>query len=103
MTQRGDAQDSPGTAADLELLKLILRDIISRLEDRKLSLDQEIRNYPAPIPQCDAQFNYLLEQRTRLSQQLSPLKAACRESLAINDYADLIIAFIRELEQVQQA
>jgi hypothetical protein len=97
MTQQSNVQDSPGAQSDLELLKLILMDILTRLEDRKLSLDREIGNYPTPIPQCDAQFNYLLDQRTRLSQQLSRLRAACQESLAPDDYVDLILGFLRDL------
>jgi hypothetical protein len=36
-------------------------------------LDGEIRGYPTPIPRCDAQFNFLYEQRDRLARQLKEL------------------------------
>ena len=102
MTEPAAIEDSPGPQTDVELLKLILVDIITRLEDRKISLDREISSYPTPIPQCDAQFNYLLDQRTRLSQHLSRLRATCRESLALDDYVDLILGFLREVQQARQ-
>lgn len=35
---------------------------------------EEIGNYPAPIPACDAQFNYLLEKREALTSELSRLR-----------------------------
>lgn len=34
---------------------------------------QEIRNYPTPIAGCDAQFNHLLSERTRVSAALRAL------------------------------
>ena len=34
----------------------------------------EIRNYPAPIPACDAQFNFLLEERESLSSELARVR-----------------------------
>jgi hypothetical protein len=42
----------------------------------RVSLDEEIRTYPTPIPRCDAQFNFVYEQRARLSQWLNQLDAA---------------------------
>jgi hypothetical protein len=98
MTQSSSGQDSSGPQTDLELLKSIYRDIISRLEDRKRSLDLEIRNYPTPITRCDDQFNYLLQRRTTLSRQLTRMRAPSDEGLALNEYVELIIAFLRELQ-----
>jgi hypothetical protein len=34
----------------------------------------EIRNYPAPIPACDAQFNHLLKARDALSSELARVR-----------------------------
>ena len=34
---------------------------------------KEIRSYPSPIPACDAQFNYLLDQRAKLSLEIKRL------------------------------
>jgi hypothetical protein len=47
---------------------------------RRLALERElarvaaeIRSYPAPIPACDAQYNHLLEERARISRELTGL------------------------------
>jgi hypothetical protein len=55
---------------DLVVLRSVCRDVRDCLEQAKRSLDEEIRAYPTPIPRCDAQFNGLYEQRTRLAQAL---------------------------------
>ena len=46
----------------------------SQLEAEKRRLDEEIRNYPTPIPRCDAQFNHLFEERERILHELARLK-----------------------------
>lgn len=40
------------------------------LENEMRRVREEIRNYPAPIPACDAQFNFLLEEREAISLEL---------------------------------
>jgi hypothetical protein len=50
------------------------------LEHRKQQLDEEIRAYPAPIPACDAQFNYLMEQRAQLTRDLGRLATVSKEN-----------------------
>jgi hypothetical protein len=44
------------------------------LEAEKRRLDEEIRNYPTPIPRCDAQFNFLFEQREKIVRELGELQ-----------------------------
>lgn len=39
------------------------------LEKERHRINKEIRNYPTPIAGCDAQFNYLLEERVRIAQE----------------------------------
>ena len=51
-----------------------LEDCIDRLEQRRTQVMQEIRAYPGPIAGCDAQFNFLLEQRASISEQLNYLQ-----------------------------
>lgn len=34
----------------------------------------EIRNYPGPIPACDAQFNHLLEEREALTSEIGRVR-----------------------------
>ena len=46
------------------------------LQHAKRLVDEQIRAYPKPIPRCDAQFNYLYEQRNRLSAALDEANAA---------------------------
>ena len=50
-----------------------LRAFLGRM---RVALDEEIRTYPTPIPRCDAQFNFVYEQRARVSQWLNQLDAA---------------------------
>ena len=42
----------------------------NQLEKVKIRVNKEIGNYPSPIPACDAQFNYLLEERSKISVTL---------------------------------
>jgi hypothetical protein len=55
---------------------------------------EEIRAYPTPIPRCDQQFNYLLERRERLFQELARLDGAERSSAVATDVAARIEEFI---------
>ena len=41
-----------------------------QLQKVKNHINKEIGNYPSPIPACDVQFNYLLEERSRISVAL---------------------------------
>lgn len=43
------------------------------LEARRKQLDEEIRAYPTPIPRCDAQFNFVREERSRIARELEAL------------------------------
>jgi hypothetical protein len=92
--RNADAMSS--TNPELELFKSILHYIVSRVEETKRSIDREIGDYPTPIPRCDAQFNHLLEQRTRLSRLLTRLRVPAEESLVIGGYRELIRDFLRE-------
>jgi hypothetical protein len=50
-----------------------LRRIRGRLLRLKAPIDRQIREYPTPIAGCDAQFNYLLDERRRLAHNLNRL------------------------------
>lgn len=47
--------------------------IRERLEAERHRINEEIRTYPTPIAGCDAQFNYLLEERARIARELAAL------------------------------
>lgn len=71
------------------------------LEAKRAALNAEIRSYPGPIPACDAQFNYLLEKRTRLSAVLNlvdRLLARCRTDCTNIPGADALIAKINQTD-----
>jgi hypothetical protein len=48
--------------------------IQQHLEDEMRRVREEIRTYPAPIPACDAQYNFLLEEREALTSELYRLR-----------------------------
>lgn len=45
------------------------------LEQARIALTREIQDYPTPISGCDAQFNYLLAERTKVLNALRELGA----------------------------
>jgi hypothetical protein len=46
------------------------------LERERLRVQAGITAYPAPIPACDVYFNSLLEQRSRLCEELTALRSS---------------------------
>src|SRR5262245_27088935 len=70
------------------------REITSHLDARRKLLDEEIRDYPRPIPRWDAQFNHLYDQRARILRELEQEQARAERDLTRNDYLELIEAFI---------
>ena len=46
------------------------QDIRVKLEHARQRIQAEITRYPAPIPACDADFNFMLEERARLCAML---------------------------------
>ena len=75
----------PPTAAgaarsgDEDTLAALVTDIEALLVAARAALDAEIRDYPTPIPRCDAQFNSLYEQRSRIARELAAIGAAATE------------------------
>ncbi len=59
--------DSYQTALDVAL---------QELQRARTSLLNEIAEYPAPISGCDAQFNHLLSDRTRIALALQALESS---------------------------
>ncbi len=74
--------------------------IKGHLAHRRNQIYEEIRNYPPPIPACDQQYNHLLEQRTRISHELTRLDQAIGKSLADKDPAGRIEQFIQSSSYV---
>ena len=65
-----------------------------QLEKAKIRVNKEIGNYPSPIPACDAQFNYLLEERSKISvalKRVDNLLTKCQtETIEIETIEELI-------------
>jgi hypothetical protein len=64
------------TFADANRLRSLGIELRDSLVRAKRAIDEEIRTYPTPIPRCDAQFNHMYEQRSRLAEVLNRLHAA---------------------------
>ena len=80
------------TARDSVKLASIWNEIVLHLEDRRRALAAEIRDYPTPIPRCDAQFNHLYEQQARLVRELDRIGAVAGKTRG--DTIELIERFI---------
>ena len=47
---------------------------ITPLVERLQSIKDEIKYYPTPIAGCDEQFNFLLSERDRLTEELNNIQ-----------------------------
>src|SRR6266705_466201 len=82
------------TARDSAKLASMWNEVKLHLEDRRRALAAEIRNYPTPIPRCDAQFNHLYEQQSRLARDLDQIGAPAGKSPKRADAIELIRRFV---------
>ena len=82
------------TARDSAKLESMWNEIRHHLEDLRRSLGAEIRNYPTPIPRCDAQFNPLYEQQARLARDLDQIGALTGNNAKRGDIIESIRRFI---------
>jgi len=81
-------------SADSNRLRSIageLRDYVARV---RASVDDEIRTYPTPIPRCDAQFNFVYEQRGRLTELLNLLDAELGGGDHPSQLASVVAGFV---------
>ena len=82
------------TAPDSVKLESMRNEIRLHLEDLKRALAEEIRNYPTPIPRCDAQFNHLYEQQARLARDLDRIAVPAGKNAKHPDTIELIRQFV---------
>lgn len=66
-----------------------------RLESLKASINREIRSYPPPIAGCDQQFNKLLDDRRRVTQELRRLDDLYRQGTVREADIQEIDAFLK--------
>jgi hypothetical protein len=69
-------RSAPEAGGDVSLASLAA-EIEAFLAARREALAAEIRDYPTPIPRCDAQFNFLYEQRGRIGAALNTIAEHC--------------------------
>ena len=69
--------------------------LIEQLENERRRIFDEMVHYPPPIPRCDAQYNYLLEERGRLAEEIHRLDALSRAELGRETQMQSIDEFIR--------
>ena len=80
---------------------VLLASFRDHIEAERIRLNAEIGTYPGPIPACDAQFNYLLEKRTRLSAELhrvDQLLANCRTHRADAPDIEKVVEMMRQID-----
>jgi len=87
---------------DLALVESAWQRISGHLENEKQRIHEEIKTYPRPIPACDVQFNYLLEQRTGISRELDRMREVSEASLKGKDSIQLLEAFIRSSSHLDE-
>lgn len=97
-TKARDEMDSP---AEFALMESVWKKIREHLENERHRVNEEIRNYPSPIPACDAQFNYLLEERERIAQELKRLEALALEGLTRRAELERIGEFIASSDYIK--
>jgi hypothetical protein len=66
-----------------------------QLENLRHGIFEEIRNYPRPVAGCDQQFNYLIEQRAKMADELERLERIHEQVMAGADAQGLLDEFLR--------
>lgn len=79
----------------------VWKEIESYLEAQKRQIADEILHYPPPIPACDAQFNYLLEERARISQEINRLETLAQESLIHPNPVEFVEQFMAASSDIE--
>ncbi|KPJ77825.1 MAG: hypothetical protein AMJ54_06565 [Deltaproteobacteria bacterium SG8_13] len=92
-------QNRTNSSAESTGVRLLAR-VRDHLEAERDRLNEQIGSYPSPIPACDAQFNYLLEKRTRISGELSLVDQLQQRSRADNVNEPGIEKLVAEIRQI---
>ena len=82
------------TDAKQQIALNALEEIKCHLERRKEEIYSEIKSYPSPIPACDAQFNYLLELRNAVADELSQVRSLLNGGNEASDPIHKVVSFI---------
>jgi len=82
------------TVSRMDVVQAVWHTLRSHLENEKARIYEAIGHYPTPIAGCDQQFNYLLEEQTRIRHELERLDRASHESLTVEDAIQRIDEFL---------
>jgi hypothetical protein len=88
------SRDASDMHVEAKSLEPILHEIKALLETKRFGISEEIRKYPAPIPGCDQHFNYMLEERARISDELNRVVKLFTSQPARQDRIESIDAFV---------
>jgi len=78
----------------------------NQLEEAKIRANKEIGNYPSPIPACDVQFNYLLEERSKISEALKrvdTLLTKCQTEIVEIESIEQLIKTLNQIDDSMAA
>ncbi len=88
------------TTRQMDIIQSAWDQIRAQLETEKERIYEALGTYPPPIAACDQQFNFLLEERTGVSQELDRLNEAKALSLTIEDSIQRTHDFIQSSSYV---
>ena len=83
-----------------------LAEFKNKLEKVKIRVNKEIGNYPSPIPACDVQFNYLLEERSKISVALKwvdDLLTKCQTEIVEIESIEQLIKTLNQIDDSMAA
>lgn len=83
------------SALDLVTIRRLAHQVRAQLETQRMEIVNEIRHYPPPIPACDQQFNHLLEQRSKVAQELQQIDALLKVAIGPQAACHALRDFIR--------
>jgi hypothetical protein len=91
MSSREPQAQADGRA---EFVESVWDRIRTHLLGERHRIYEEIRTYPRPVAGCDQQFNYLLEERARISAELERMDRARAESRTGSNPLEQVEAFL---------
>jgi len=83
---------------ELAWLETVWRRMQSHLESEQHRIYEEIKNYPKPIPACDVQFNFLLEERSSIAAESERCRQTIQDSLRSKEPVQLITEYVRSCQ-----
>jgi chorismate mutase len=90
------------TLATRETVAAAGRQVERMLQTRLAEMQEEVREYPVPIAGCDAQFNFLLEQRAAVAAEIARLRMVMGKETAPSERPAKLDAFLASCAFLQR-